>query len=225
MLNIAMICLLAATVIFVVAGCFIAKNSPLSYLLKVFALTSLIALGLIAANSKTNFGGYTIFALISIIPMFLSCFDLKKYLETKRPTDNKSHKFVESNGTLLISASILLSSLALSVCGAYIGFETLFVYLIGIAIGFAIAFLVLTIKKQLNTFDFLSYLVCFIGVGVLIGQIISTLMFSFALSYLLFSIGLLLIATYATLKMFINSRFIEPIYFAGMILVLTLIIL
>jgi len=224
MLKIALICLLAATLIFVIAGCFVDRNSPLSYLLKVFALTSLVALGLIAANSKTNFGGYTIFALISIIPMFLSCFDLKKYYENKNPEAGPS-KFEKSNGTILFSVATLLASLSLSVCGIYIGYESLFVYFIGIAIGLALTFLVKTIKKKIPKVDFFSYFLCFTGVGILFGQIVSSLMFSFATSYLLFSLGLLLIAAYATIKIFKNSRFIELFYFAGMILVLSLIIL
>ena len=219
-----MICLLVATVILVLAGCFAEKNSPMFHLLKTCSLASLLSLGIIAGNSKTNFGGFTIFALLSVAAMFLTTFDLKQHFVSNEE-DTKSSKLAQSNGNFLISIAILLSALCLSAAGLYIGFTSLFVYLIGIAVGFTCTFLILSIKKKLNPFDFMSYLFSFMGVGVLIGQIISTLMFSLAVPNLIFVGGLVLVGVYATVRSFSKSKLVELLYFAGMVLVFVVVIL
>lgn len=228
MIKIALICVLVATFIFAVLGCFINKNNPLYLLFKIITLSCLLATGILCANLKTNFGGFTIFALLSVVPMFVTTFDFKAYLEArndnhKQTTDLQKNLF-DSDGNLLFGIVFFASSICLSLSGLYRGYPMIFGFVIGVAIGFALAFLAVSIKKSKNGFNFSAFLLAFVGVGFLIGQIVSALLFSISLQNILFSSGLFVLSAYAITRMFTKKNFVEIFHLLGMLLVFASII-
>lgn len=229
-----------ATMIFAFVNLFCDKNNSLRFLLHICALSCLCAVGVLCGNLNNNFGGFTILSILSVLPMFLTSFDFKQYLSTRKAefeknqtpvqTDEKQkstskERLYNSNGLLIFGFASLASCIALSFAGLYRGYPMLFGFLIGIAFGFAFAFLALIIKKRVNSFDFLSYLLAFIGVGCLLGQIISAIMFSFAIKNLVFCAGIAVIAVYTSVRLFTEKKFVSLLYYVGMIAVFLSIIL
>ena len=255
MLMIAMICMLVATIVLAVGSCFFNKNKSLTHLLQTFAFIALLCLGLVAANYKNNFSGYSILLILSITPQFLNLFDLKGYLKAKQEamttekeseeeqpatpiieeetTENeekpakkeKKQHFLHSNGTILQSLSLALSSFCVSFGGLYLGLETFYGFLIGLAVASALTFLVLILKKSLNPYDLLSYFLTFLAIGLLIGNMIIVILYSFSLINILYCAGALIFCGYIILNNYVKGNYDEIIYFIAMFcLICTLIV-
>lgn len=261
MLKFALIAMLVATVIFAVGVCFTKKYKVPYFLLQTFSFVALACLGLVAGNFVNNFSGYTILIVASVIPMFLSIFDLQSYIKSKqeivevvkeekeekanklppkpqkveeeesdKPKKEKKKKdakyyFLNSNGFELTSLAYLLSSIPIGICGLYLGIETVYGFLIGLGIAAAITFLTLARKKVKNPFDVFSSFMAFLAVGFLIGQAITVLLYSFALSNILYCAGAVLLSVNFLLRSFIKTSFDHLFYFAGMICFMVVIIL
>lgn len=133
----------------------------------------------------------------------------------KQKNKVSKHYFLNSNGLLLKSISIFMTATCLALAGLYIGMETYFGFLIGVAIAFVSIFLLLIIKKSVNPYDLLSYFLMFLSVGILIGQVITILMFSFSLINILFSIGAIIYCLYVELSAFVKSNFDHLAFFVG----------
>lgn len=84
MLKFALIAMLVATVIAAVGVCFTKKYKVPYFLLQTFSFVTLACLGLVAGNYVNDFSGYTILMIASVVPMFLSIFDLQSYLKSKQ---------------------------------------------------------------------------------------------------------------------------------------------
>ena len=84
MLKFALIAMLVATVIFAVGVCFTRKHKVPYFLLQTFSFVTLACLGLVAGNYVNDFSGYTILMIASVVPMFLSIFDLQSYIKSKQ---------------------------------------------------------------------------------------------------------------------------------------------
>lgn len=236
----AIISMFVATIILAVGVCFARKNKTLLFLLQTFSLIALLCLGFVSANYKDDFSGYSIFILISIAPQFLSIFDFKEYLNSKKTKqlemtsteiDNKlpvkkekKHTLTNSNGILLQSIALLLSAICIGFCGLYLGLETFYGFLIGLALAFALTFLLLIIKKNINLFDLLGYFFVFLGIGILIGQIVTVLLYSFAITNILFCIGALIYCVYSCLTLFAKTKFDHLVYFLSMFCLLSTLI-
>lgn len=250
MLMAALICMFVATVVLVVGVCFLKNNKTLAFLLQTFSLVSLLCLGFVAAVYKNNFSGYSIFIILSIAPQFLAVFDFKEFLNLKNVSQeelpletkynsfeddgiendsnikkHKKHHFIKSNGSLFNSIGILLSSVCIGFCGLYLGIETFYGFLIGLALACSGIFLLLIVKKTLNPYDLLSYFLMFFGIGILLGQIATVLLYSLSLANILFAVGALIFAVYVSLKAFIKNRFVNIAYYLAMMcLICTLIV-
>lgn len=77
MLRVSMICLLVATVALAVGVVLARKNNSLSFLLKTFTLIALVCLGIVVANYKDDFSGFSILVILSILPMFLALVEIR----------------------------------------------------------------------------------------------------------------------------------------------------
>ena len=89
MLKIAMICMLVAVVLLAVGVSLMRKNNGLTFLLKTLTLIAIVILGFIVANYKDDFSGFSILVILSALPMFMTSFDLKQFMETKS-TENST---------------------------------------------------------------------------------------------------------------------------------------
>lgn len=248
MLKVAMICMLVAVVILAVSVSLMKKNSSLTFLLKVLALIALVSLGFIVANYKDNFSGFSILLILGIMPMFLSTFDLKQMLETKKKetaqaqdipaeeeiaeqSENPKEKpkkkgtkthflnfLVQSNGNILSAIGLFLSAICISISTLYIGKESVLGFGIGLLVGLAVTFVMLSLGKLKNPFDATSFCLFVASAGLMLGNIILAFMYSFAITNILFCLGALLFGAYAVLQTKFNKNYFNPIYYASVIL-------
>ncbi|MBP3619698.1 MAG: hypothetical protein J6J24_03460, partial [Clostridia bacterium] len=65
----------------------------------------------------------------------------------------KKHHFKTSKGELLNGVACFLSAICVTFAGLYVGLETFYGALLGVAIGFALMFLYLALKKEINLVD------------------------------------------------------------------------
>lgn len=225
MLLIALICMYSAAAILALCLCFVRKNKALFSVLQIFSLVSLLCLGFVGANYHNNFSGYSIFIILAIVPQFLLIFDLPEFLKSKLKASNENqsefesdgksskkkksnqHLFLNSNGSLLKSTALLLSSICLALAGLYVGLETFYGLLIGLAVGLALSFLSFIIKKNQNPYDKLSLFFAFLSIGLVVGQMLTSLLYSFSLTNILYCVGGAVFCIYALLVMFARSKF------------------
>ena len=236
MLLIALICMFVATAILAGCVCFSRKNKTLLFLLQTLALACLVCLAIVGANYHNNFSGYSIFIILAIIPQFLSLFNLREFLKTKKEsltqtekklaeieeieevadeennTEQKGkkqnkHLFLNSDGTLVQNSAFLLTSICLAFSALYIGMETFYGFLIGLALACALTCLMAILKKHKNPFDILSLFLMFLGIGILLGQILTVLLYATNITNIFFCIGCLVLCAYACLENFLKSRF------------------
>ncbi len=245
MLMIALILMFVATAIFAVLNCFIKRDNPLSTFVKNLSLIVLVSLGFVCANYKNNFSGYSIFLILSVIPLFLNSFDFKNYLlklkssikeetfpvemETDLTQDSakkeKSHYFVNSDGTLIKNSTLCISAFLTGLAGLYLGKESVFGFLIGLATGFAVTFLYLIIKKEKNPYNILSFFLISLAFGILFGQIISVIIYSFSIVNILYCLGSISLMAFIILNRYIKSEYCNLAYFAAIILLFVSILL
>ena len=149
----------------------------------------------------------------------------KKKVKKKKRKKESKHHFLNSNGLLLKSVAMVMTSICLGLAGVYIGMETFYGFLIGVALACALLFLLLIIKKTINPYDVLSYFFMFLAIGIIIGQIATVLLFSFNLTNILFSVGALIYCVYVGLSAFVKSNFDNMAFFVAFFcLISTLII-
>ena len=239
MIKIAVISMCIATFLFALANLIFDKRDSLRFLSQICALSCLCAVGILCGNLNNNFGGFTMLSLLSVFPMFLTSFDFKHFLKKRKEEVEKTdlqfgddgqksttkERYLNSGGLLVFGFASLVSYTALAFAGLYRGYPMAFGFLIGLAFGLAFSFLALIIRKQVNTFDFLSYVLAFVGVGFLIGQFISALMFSLAVQNLVFCAGLVILSVFTSTKLFVENRYVSLLYYIGMIAVFLSIVL
>lgn len=230
-----MACLGGASLLLAVGLCFVKNSKTLIFLLQTFFLISLLCFGIVCANFQNNFSGFSVLLFLSIAPQFLNLFDFKSFLDAKRESLEKianeeidrsaevakkklSNKLLFSNGSLLKSLAFFMSAICIAFCGLYLGIETYFGFLIGLAIALFATFILLAAKKKINIFDLLSYFLAFLSVGIVLGQILTVLLYSFALPNILFSVGSLMFCVFVLLSTFLKSKFDHLAYLSAMIL-------
>lgn len=241
MLMISVICLLVATLIFGITSCFTQRNTPLFFLTKTASLICLACLAVVCANYKNAFDGYSILIIFSVLPAFLMIFDLKAYLDAKKNVktneeifadenqlpkkEKKQSKIFQSNGQILFALSCLLISVCIGIASLYKGIETIYSFGLGISLGFAGTFLTIIIKKNISAYDLLSAFLVYVSVGILFSQIVMVILYSTAIANLLYCVGAFLLGIFGLLKLNLKSKFLDLIYYLGMIAVIASIII
>ncbi len=129
----------------------------------------------------------------------------------------KKNHFLTSNGVFLSGIANILTAGCVTFAGLYLGLETFYGALFGVATGFAIMFLVLAMKKEINLFDIIGATLSFVAVGLLLGSIITVILYSVSLTNILFCLGCLAMATSFALQALHKTRFDNLIYCVGMI--------
>ncbi|MGN1201433.1 MAG: hypothetical protein ACI4R8_04175 [Candidatus Caccovivens sp.] len=234
----AIICMAVACIILSGTLCFVTKHKTLCFLLQTCLYIAIICLGFVCANYENNFSGYSILIILSVIPLFLSLFDLEAYLTEKRTnfankqdfTQNeneenenqakildetkkeKKNYFLNSNGALLKSISFLLPAICIGFAGLYLGIETIFGFLLGLALAFAGIFLLLIIKKHLNPYDLLGYFLSFLAIGVCLGQIVTVILYAQTITNILYCVGSFIFCSFVALSTFKNTKYNHLLY-------------
>lgn len=142
--------------------------------------------------------------------------------ELELATKPKKSKLSDSDGFLLKSIGIFLTSAFLSVCGLVLGLESVYLYLLALTIGMLGTFVLLVIKKNLNLFDIISYALVFLSAGLAIAQILTVLLYSTSLTNILYSIGMFVYAGYSVFYVLTKSKFSNLIYMASIIILLSI---
>ncbi len=137
--------------------------------------------------------------------------------KSRKKSKNKvsKHYFLNSNGLILKSVANFMTATSLALAGLYIGMETYLGFLIGVALALVLTFLLLIIKKKVNPYDLLSFFLAFLSIGLVLGQVVTILMFSFSLINILFSAGAIVFCVYAMLSMFVKSNFDHLAFFVA----------
>ena len=224
---------------------FIKKKGALYFSISALTIICLVVAGILTANYNNYFGGFSIISIISIFPIFLSLFELKpkeiveeenienttQNFDTEIEEINKNNKkkkkekkkynfpksFAESEGRIFEGVAFLLSSFLFAFAGLYLGKETPFGFLM--AIPFALIGLCITfMRKNHNFYDVISNIFCFVSAGFLVGQIITVLIYSFALSNILYAIASLIFASYIIATTFTKERRINILMYVSFIL-------
>lgn len=242
MLMIASICMFVATAILAVGTCFTKKNKLLHFVLQTLSLIALLGTGIVTANVNNDFSGYSILIILSVAPQFLNLFNLKDYIDDKNtpteeladfsestkeeseeseekeePKETLKQKFLKSNGLTLTSFSQFASAICIALAALYLGKESLYSFLIGLAVALALTFVTLAIKENLNLFDLISHFLLFFSIGLMLGQIAAVLIYSFDVTNLIFCGGALFFAGFSALKLYVKSNFDELLYFLAML--------
>lgn len=211
MLLAATICMLSASLVLAVVDCFLKKNKAISFLLQLFMITALFCTSITILNLKNDFSLFGIIASISILPQLFATFDMKDFLKSKKrikieaylkdfqEKPQKASKFWQSSISLNKCVALLLSCVLLSICGLILGIESIFIYLLAVAIASLLAFIVLAVKKNINVYDLFSNLMAFLAIGLAFAQILSVLVFSINVINLVYAGSMLLFAVYAVL--------------------------
>lgn len=237
--------MLSACILLAVSICFVKKNKWLSFTLQTLSYIALIGLGVCSATFKNNFWGSSIFAIVSIAPMFLSLIEELKPANQKGtpefPKAEKNTEFKQNSIEKPTKSAItlpnfkniayFLSVILLCFVALYLGKESAFGILAGAALGFALVFLKMALKKShseestsAKVVSFLNEFFVFLSIGLLVCQIVPVLLYSFTLPNILFAAGLLVYAAHIALATFVKSRFNHLLYFAAMILILSIIL-
>lgn len=236
MLLIPVICLLVACVCMAVAVCLV-KNNKLSFLFKSMGFVFLICLGIVVANYKNLFNGYSILLILSTTPLFLTAFDIKFFKEentdkkNSQEDENKTAEKQKLLNQLVKGCAYLVSCICIAIAAFYIGKESFWGILAGVAFGLALTFLDFIIKKHYkNNFGkaltvFIVRFLQFAGIGLLVGSMLCALLYSFALTNILFAVGALSYCVHIFLDIYLHNRFDYLPYFLGAFLMLSTIIL
>lgn len=224
MLLFSVISMSVATLILAIIECFFKKHKAVSFSLQFFTLITLILTTFTVAHYKNNFSLFSIFLIVSIVPQFLTVFDFEKFFGKKKQTNiDLSNEEVEKNtknfidfkangGLFVKSLGIFATSVFLVFCGLYLGKETIFSFLLAISIALFSTFILLLKKKNLNLFYILSHVFLFAAIGLSLAHILTVLLYSFNLTNILFSVGLLAYAVYCLVFVFTKNKYSNLIY-------------
>lgn len=146
--------------------------------------------------------------------------ELTKTEETKKKDKKPNIRLLESNGTLLCSIAFLLTSVCFGLSALYIGKETFYGLLLGVALAFAMTFFMLIRKKENNIYDTIGLFLIFLSIGIILGQAVIVLLYSFELTNILFCLGMLVYGAYIVLSLRLKSRFDNLAYFVAIMLML-----
>ncbi len=148
--------------------------------------------------------------------------EVENEIQSSDVTKPTQGKLAQSNGLLLKSIGICLTSVFLSICGLFLGLESVYLYLLGLAIAALGTFILLVIKKKINIFDLISYALVFFAAGLAITQVLTVLIYSTSLANILYSVGMLVFAAYSILSVTAKNKFLNLVYLASMLILLSI---
>ena len=143
-------------------------------------------------------------------------------LDEANDEDDKKKKFdivksySESDGKIFQSLAYLISAFLIAFAGFYLGKVSPFGMLVGLPAALIGLFIALLTKKK-NLFDILSSIVCYMAVGLLIGQIVAVLIYSFAVANILFAVSSFVFAAYILTSLYTNEKRVSIILYVAMI--------
>lgn len=143
-------------------------------------------------------------------------------LDEANDEDDKKKKFdivksySESDGKIFQSLAYLISAFLIAFAGFYLGKVSPFGMLVGLPAALIGLFIALLTKKK-NLFDILSSIVCYMAVGLLIGQIVAVLIYSFAVANILFAVSSFVFAAYILTSLYTNEKRVNIILYVAMI--------
>lgn len=124
--------------------------------------------------------------------------------------------YSESDGKIFQSLAYLISAFLIAFAGFYLGKVSPFGMLVGLPAALIGLFIALLTKKK-NLFDILSSVVCYMAVGLLIGQIVAVLIYSFAVANILFAVSSFVFAAYILTSLYTNEKRVNIILYVAMI--------
>ncbi len=204
-----------------VVVCFVNENK-LSYLINNIGVGLLLCSGLVVATYVNTFSGYTILLLVSVCPLIMTTFKGNYFAD-----ENKSNFMTTYLPSLIKSAGYLLSAAAIYVAMLYIGKETFYGLLFGVAFALFLTFLNVIVKKRYKKPEikqfFISFaldFVRFLSVGIILGAVVCALLYSMQLSNILFAVGGVVLCADIVLNNFVENRYTHLPKYVAMILIL-----
>lgn len=216
------------------------KDNWTFLLVKNLTLISLLCFSIAMTSYKNAFSGFSIFLILSIIPMFLESLSSELqtttiYGQNKENLNSnteissknlKNNQNFEKIGLFLSKLAYPLSSLCLAISGLYIGKETPFSFLFGIAFAFAMTFIYFIFFKKkikLNSkgVEFISTFLVFLGSGFALGCVIPVFLYEISLKTIMFNIGIIVYSLFFFFKRFVNKKFDYIFYVLGTVLILS----
>lgn len=148
--------------------------------------------------------------------------------DEKNSKKRKKLAFLAPNWTkILKGTAYAVSAFCVAFCALYLGKESPYGFLAGLALGLALAFLHFVIKKQSllhNPWGFCANFLHFLAVGFLVSAILPALLYSFALDNILFSLGCLTYAAHILLETYLPNKFNHLVLTAAYLLLFATII-
>lgn len=221
------ICMFVATVALGVSLCFV-KNSYFKVALQIGMYIAIICTTISCMAYKNSFGGFSIILIVSVLPMFLTVIkppQKQQIDEENTEISNKNAKnarIFENIALILPSLAYPLSAIALSFCSLYLGKETPFAILTGLALGAFLTFLHFIIKQEKfeNTKDYFKKfglnIPIFLAIGLCLSNIVIVLLYSFASANVLFALGLLILGAHLILKVYFDTKYNHLTYILAM---------
>ncbi len=229
--------MLVATIIIGILLCFVKKESPFFLLLKTLYFVAIVCVGLSCSAVQNQYNGFSILAIISILPLFLTLLTSKEEEKQKQESqplpqqqqaglnndETISRKLENKKSTLktlLKSASYIASTFCLTFCSLYLGRENFAIFLVGLFIGVALIFLDFIIKKEeiSSIWKFLEKL-NFLSVGLLVAALLASVSLQFDLTTSLFALGMLAYSAHILLEIYRPNKFNHLLYGLSMILI------
>lgn len=145
---------------------------------------------------------------------------IKRETKVRKIKQRKSlyELFNLSNGRIFETTAFLLTSFLVAFSGLYVGKTSPFGMLLGVPmciIGICIIYLG---DREANILDVVSCAFTYLSVGMLIGQIISALIYGFTLATLFYAIGSLCLASYILTCQYTKERRINIILYFSYIM-------
>ena len=125
-------------------------------------------------------------------------------------TGKKSTIFAANWTAIMRGAAYAISAFCVAFCSLYVGKESPYGLLMGIALGLGLTFLHFILTKQnllQDPWGFVANSLLFLAVGMLFSSILPALLYSLALDNILFSVGCVAYCVYLLLETYLPSKF------------------
>lgn len=130
--------------------------------------------------------------------------------EKNAKNGKKNAIFAPNWAKILKGLTYAVSAFCIAFCALYLGKETFYGFLAGLGLGLALTFLHFLIKKRSvlrDPWGFCADFLTFFAVGFLISAILPTLLYSFALDNILFSVACLSYSAHLLLEIYLPNKF------------------
>lgn len=222
MLMIASICMLCAAVIFSI-GVFFAKNKAWSISFQILTNIALICLAITSSIKVAKFNLYTILICVAFALQMISIY-IPKSKQTLQNDDEKKKVSKSEIFEVIKSATNLIISAVLGVCGLYLGLEKAYGYLLGACLAGCFIFVCLGIGRKYKLLDLLCLIFDILAIGIVVAQIPTVLIYSQSIKNIMFCLACVIFANYIILKRYKDQKlaniafYLSALLFVGVIL-------